>query len=464
MSTGERGLYVALSYCWGSSRQVMLQSSALRSATHRLDFDDLPQTIKDAIEVTRSLSIKYLWVDTLCIVQDDEADKTREMGLMAQIYGNAHLTIVASMANNASEGFLGPRKRAHDCAVSLPFRVSPNVFGSVKLQDLRPLVLHRPTEPVDRRAWCLQEQLVSRRLLLYQSKTLQWRCSTGLKNLGNSLCADSIYSKSWLLSQLSTNPKDASEQWQRIVCNYSSRTASLYRDKLPALAAVAERFAPFLGKYYAGIWSYDMIQQLVWYWADEGTKNLNSNTYRAPSWSWASVDGTIGFNGFSMQDNQAICALISTKIVPKHRSAPFGEVLEGSITIRAKSLLVWTCGYDAKIFSAVDADCSVQKSAMVRLLKTYFRQSFSSTARRENPVSGTHIIFDDGDHSPTRPSKLIYILPLVVFEPRMHKDVKYCSGIILIPASPNTFRRVGFFNSASPDELMHLPDQDFTIT
>ncbi|KAH7406373.1 heterokaryon incompatibility protein-domain-containing protein [Phaeosphaeria sp. MPI-PUGE-AT-0046c] len=328
---GITGKYAALSYCWGKSTQNYHCFSITRSCIRRLDFDGLPRTIKDAISVTRAIGVPYLWVDSLCIIQDDEADKIREISRMAQVYGDAHVTIVASSSNCATQGFLQPRE-PHNDGIAIPFRVGADRFGRATVQrTTRPVNsfwTNEIYEPIDERAWTLQEQLLARRLLLYASHTLQWRCAAGTKNLGQSLNVTSCYRPGpKLLSQISVDPEEAYQEWLRIVQTYSLRSASLQSDKLPAIAALAERFAPVLGDYYAGIWSYAFIRQLTWQHAQMVKPDFDRTVYRAPSWSWASIDGEILYaRGDFIQEVE--CTRISVKTTPKDREAPYGEVTE----------------------------------------------------------------------------------------------------------------------------------------
>jgi hypothetical protein len=96
--------YVALSYCWGQDQTVKTTRNTLPAHLMSIDKAQLPRTIQDAITVCRNLDFRYLWVDSLCIVQDGP-DVHREVANMAHYYGGASLTIAAASAANCSEGF-----------------------------------------------------------------------------------------------------------------------------------------------------------------------------------------------------------------------------------------------------------------------------------------------------------------------------------------------------------------------
>ncbi|KAK3935203.1 heterokaryon incompatibility protein-domain-containing protein [Diplogelasinospora grovesii] len=143
---------------------------------------ELPKTIQDAIYVTRNLGVRYLWVDALCILQDSDVDKSVQIGLMPEIYKHAVVTIVASSARNCHQGFLKERadlKRLHvDDFALLDLRASNDggheIVGSVWLF---PPPRSRP-EPIDLRAWTLQESVLSRRSLSYGVEQIAWQCLT----------------------------------------------------------------------------------------------------------------------------------------------------------------------------------------------------------------------------------------------------------------------------------------------
>lgn len=96
ISNGEYGPYIALSYCWGSTNPAVTTRHNLKERVKEIPFSDLPRTVHDAITVTRRLGIRFLWVDVLCIAQDsiNGEDWVHESSRMADIYGNAYLTIV----------------------------------------------------------------------------------------------------------------------------------------------------------------------------------------------------------------------------------------------------------------------------------------------------------------------------------------------------------------------------------
>ena len=112
MSTKATIKYAALSYCWGSSKQSITTRSNLRIRYNELEICRLPQTIQDAILITEGLGLSYLWVDSICIVQDDKIEWTVEAAKMADIYSNAHIVLAATATHDANDGFRNVPRRA----------------------------------------------------------------------------------------------------------------------------------------------------------------------------------------------------------------------------------------------------------------------------------------------------------------------------------------------------------------
>jgi hypothetical protein len=109
-AAGERGQYVALSYCWGNHLAYTTTKDNIERHKRMIPFSDLPRTLQDAMFLVRYLGLRYIWIDCLCIVQDDKADWEREAARMADVYSKSYLSIAATRASHCDEGFLHPRK------------------------------------------------------------------------------------------------------------------------------------------------------------------------------------------------------------------------------------------------------------------------------------------------------------------------------------------------------------------
>lgn len=155
--TQELGYYTALSYCWGLSRAYMTTKSTLEGRLVGFDFALLPKSLQDGIILTRFLGLQYIWIDCLCIVQDDEDDWHREAGRMGDIYSKSYLTIAAARSADSQDGFLAPRETKMTNLISLedaegPFQLGFRVYnvsaapGSFETVVMEPLqVINSPS-------------------------------------------------------------------------------------------------------------------------------------------------------------------------------------------------------------------------------------------------------------------------------------------------------------------------------
>lgn len=126
--------YVTLSYCWGRDRFITTTLVNIEAHKQTLDWCTLPQTFKDAIQTTRNLGFKYIWIDALCIIQDSTGDKAKEISKMGDIYNNATLTIAVVGATRVAEGFL---KTKPQISVNIPYLCPNGEIGSVRVAAQR---------------------------------------------------------------------------------------------------------------------------------------------------------------------------------------------------------------------------------------------------------------------------------------------------------------------------------------
>lgn len=172
--------FAALSYCWGKRAFLTTRTTNLSQHLQEISISDLPQTVQDAIQCTRRLGLPYIWVDALCIVQDDETEKHEEISRMKDFYRGAYLTISASSAGACQDGFLQRRQSIESC-FEMCVRLPKGTNGRIQFvkQQLKPhprLSMCPGAEPVSYRAWTTQESLLSSRVLIYGRIQLFWLC------------------------------------------------------------------------------------------------------------------------------------------------------------------------------------------------------------------------------------------------------------------------------------------------
>ncbi|KAF8848721.1 HET-domain-containing protein [Acephala macrosclerotiorum] len=331
--------YVALSYCWGLDQKGLTTTSNLEARYQQLDMSDLSRTLQDAIHTTRKIGMKYLWIDALCIIQDSIDDKVIELASMCKIYQNATVTIVASNASSANQGFLEDRDPPRP-SISIPFWGPNDELTSVSLRTEDPY--DDENEPINTRAWTLQEQLLSPRLLIYATHTLQYHCQQHTVNLGDSINIPSGFIPRRLRRFSGSSSDELSAQiigrtWDEIVGMYSQRQLSYLEDKLTALAGVAEAFSSQANtKYLAGLWSGPSLPRLL-LWRVAQTKNYEPcPIYTAPSWSWASIKSPVFCSYFHSQYKFEWyhVDVIACDIVLENEALPFGRVKSGCMRLR----------------------------------------------------------------------------------------------------------------------------------
>jgi hypothetical protein len=329
--------YAALSYCWGGQQRHILRRNVSDGWYFAMPYSQLPQTIKDAIRVTQEIGLQYLWVDALCIYQDDEQDKQEQIACMAEIYEQAFVTISAARARTAEEGFLHSIRESGGFAqmgFKLPFRSLNGELGSITLHNLKPggIGWH---EPLDKRGWTLQETLLSSRILEYGTSQVRWRCHS--RDYVDGWTRAKIRSWNpdinWALST-SGVPIDV-RKWQYLVSEYSNRDLKEPGDKLLAVSAIARKLGQLSGDYYvAGLWMHSLGEFLLWRcYSNSTTNGQYPHEYRAPSWSWASIDGSIFWEPYG--GIQTELSDIRVETIPPH--SPYGAIKAASLTLRGQS-------------------------------------------------------------------------------------------------------------------------------
>lgn len=187
--SGGKASHVALSYCWGKPQMFATTLSSIADLMQGFPLSALPLSLQDAIKLTIELGLKFIWTDSLCIIQDSPSDKKREISQMAHVYNNAYVTICAANAEACSEGFLkshgdvkaGLKSSLSDDLMKMPYRCSNGDLGNLFSREESPY--HSMWEPISRRAWTLQERILSPRALIYRSR-FWWHCHTAQYSVG----------------------------------------------------------------------------------------------------------------------------------------------------------------------------------------------------------------------------------------------------------------------------------------
>ncbi|KAL7966585.1 heterokaryon incompatibility domain-containing protein [Trichoderma sp. SZMC 28014] len=383
---GQKGHYCALSYCWGGDQVLKTLRERYDRYQKELPYDQLPQTIKDAFQVTRSMGLKYIWIDAFCIIQDSDEDKQAEMAKMMGIYQKTQFTISVASASAATQGFL--QTDYHDPSIGAfyhPLRVKEDIMGSVIISEgsssFASVSAHQ--QPINTRGWTLQEALLTPRLLIFTNMHMVWKCQTGYQPDFHATSRDSRERReedspwrfwSTLCGYLFTPLKELDElagletpqtgkafnalggtytTWHYILNKYSTRQLTVESDRLPAISAIAQAFAAhFKTEYYAGLWGRFLVHDLMW---ENWLSNPNATKSGAPSWSWATMKGELHYDRGNT--DYARAEVVSCKTTPVSDENPFGAVTGGELVIRGHVNKLWLIGgepFARKLFDNKD--------------------------------------------------------------------------------------------------------------
>ena len=291
-------LYVALSYTWGRLARPFFRTtksnieSLTRLGSISIKDSQLPTTIRDAMNVVIGLGQSYLWVDSICIIQDDDHDMAEQVNAMNIIFSAATLTIVAVSGNDADAGLPG---------------VPPTVRRGQHVANVQGLTLvnrlFSTREILDgswwnTRAWTLQERILSTRMLVFSSSQLHLQCDhqtvcediTSDKNYQTPRYPDSLPLVSSVISFY---------KYESAVMNYTSRNLSYNADGWNAFAGVGSYFRPLLrGGYVFGLPQTHFDLALLWHVKGEVHRRRGGEGHEIlfPSWTWVAWSGPILFD------------------------------------------------------------------------------------------------------------------------------------------------------------------------
>ncbi|KAF1966850.1 HET-domain-containing protein, partial [Bimuria novae-zelandiae CBS 107.79] len=308
--------YATLSYSWGRVEFTRLQVDVLRSFVQEgIPVSDVPKSIQEAIAATRMIGLQYIWIDSLCIIQDSPEDWSIEASLMLQVYRNSFVNFAATDTAGADGGMF--RKRNPRALFDAECQGQPNsrIFGNA-IWRIVPKALwgeHVLSASLNTRGWVFQERLLSPRLLHFTKDQVFWDCATmsacetfpgGLPQPLDTGSNDRYWR--WKLQDssnlnffLPTVVDQSLEQfWRNAIRTYSVCRLTVRQDKLIAIWGIVRFLIGALRERYAdGMWERNLEEQLAWYVVGtqqgDGRASERPSGVDIPTWSWASVDGEI---------------------------------------------------------------------------------------------------------------------------------------------------------------------------
>ena len=324
---------------------------------HGIQTGTLPKTFQEAIAIARRLGQRFLWIDSLCIIQDSAQDWQIESAMMESVYGHSLLNIAATASSSGAGGCFRERNPllAQLCSVE-------NVewdwsTGKHYLYNSMFWSMGMKYAPLNNRAWIVQERLLARRVLHFGENQLYWEC--------NQKDACETFPAGLPLRMVEENPRFKSQQpaygnsrmrcfsedwfgllkldpdlnnydlWSNIVLAYTRCDLTMASDKLVALSGIANMMRTRMGndEYLAGLWGKWLPYQLLWY-KEKPSGTERSAVYRAPTWSWASVDGEVWGHPISLMEGEEILVTILEAVVQNAGPNTTGSVVSGYIKMR----------------------------------------------------------------------------------------------------------------------------------
>jgi len=300
---GLDGKYTALSHCWGGSTCTMTTTETLDSHHQGIRFDTLSKTFQDAIVTTRKLDLQYIWIDSLCIIQDDPNDWFREALSMGTVFENAFLTIAATGAKDGSIGLFRDNDRKR---IRIPREAGRPELGYMYFRSKVPGGSHSVDfAPLQSRGWVLQERILSRRIIHFAEDQVYWECDKEFAcEVGSSLDGGKSCQRSDVsltrtsISKLVESPDSYSQlqhTWSLILKAYARCNLTRKTDKLIAIDGLAKRIQKSTAfRYHDGIWFDNLPTKEAWCglaWFAGEKSLLTPTQVIAPSWSWAAMEG-----------------------------------------------------------------------------------------------------------------------------------------------------------------------------
>lgn len=333
LSTGFKNIsYLTLSHCWGASQHKVLKRDNYSARMEPTSAFKLPKTFQDAFYIAFKLNIRFIWIDSLCIIQDDEDDWLTQASKMGSIYEGASCNIAATWAPDGDGGCF-TKKETRTISLNYPPGRTWEYYVHSDLLYYEDLMEAR----LNTRGWVTQERYLARRQLSFAKSQIYWECrelsaSEQFPNgIPRTLIDLSPYNQAVppvgkpTLDHSSTIERRAA--WAGLVDFYSNCKFTRLSDKMVALSGLARNMSLMEeDTYLAGLWKKNIESQLCWVTDDDVRREDDRRRiqpYEAPTWSWASMNGPVRSDQrYYMEDVQhkSLAKVLDVSVHSKHES------------------------------------------------------------------------------------------------------------------------------------------------
>ncbi|KAK4894368.1 hypothetical protein LTR27_007501 [Elasticomyces elasticus] len=437
--------YMALSHRWTTEQQLLLHKDNKSAFCRKLDYAELKGSIQDGLAIANRLGCAYFWVDSLCIVQDDEEDVAEQISQMDRVYTNSLCNIAASDASNNDEGCFYDR----DPTPLQSYRFKLDADGSGEARHHLQLPHHKADmalwdSVLERRAWVFQERLLAPRTVHCCRTQLYWEC----RELEASEARPTGVPVSMRPTSVFYNdgpspyPGLSRHQlvWQNLVSHYTTRALTFPEDKLRAFVGVSEVVhRKYGGDYIAGLWRDTLLHDMLWCCntKDKDCSRLPREHAVAPSWSWASSNSPIVWQG----------PFREFKIVAKLIQVSYGS-FDASRCVESGSAVLHSTQKDITLlirariaeFEWFTVDAQGGYSASYGLRKRDTKTDNLSS------ISNVILLKDDTEALPK-------IIQCLTIRQSMNEGIPSFDGLMLTPLSNHNQRylRLGNFITSDPE-------------
>ncbi len=341
--------YMTLSHCWGNYVPLRLTVSTLEDFKDHLEMSALPQTFKDAIKIAATLGIRYLWIDSLCIIQDSVQDWTEQAAMMGDIYHNSWCNIAATAARDARDGCFKERSPLAIRRCQVEGKWKSQLKQTFVCSSFNAWDTSVGNTALQHRAWVVQELVLAPRVLHFGDQ-VYWEClelrasetyPSSLPNHTFTKTSLDAYSLRHDLIKDNSMKLKRYQLWAQFVNRYSECALSKPDlDKLVAISGLARKLIVDGNQYVAGLWREILPYQLMWT-ASSDPEIVAGNSY-IPSWSWASTNKRIFMRGpHEVNASSTILIRIILAEAPLLGKDPFGQIKSGSL-LRLEAPIVKT--------------------------------------------------------------------------------------------------------------------------